>query len=211
MSYKLLTTKLWMSNKKFITREELRKHSNALKLRYESVISYLLNNGYIVRILRGIFYVKTMEERKAKGIAISFYDAIYEALKIKNVNDWYFGLESAIKLNNLTHEYFAIDYIISSKLKRPRPIKILGHNGKFIGIKKGLTKFGIKKEKIPYSDIEKTVLDMIYLGIYNNSSESEIKNRIIDYLPKCRKARLTEYGKHYPATISKLIKKAEKW
>jgi len=207
MSYKLIIEKLWRNEKKFITREELKGYSRMLKLPYESVIGYLLSNKYIIRILRGIFYVKSIEEKKKNIVNISFYNAITEALKIKKVNKWYFGLESAIKLNNLTHEYFSIDYIISDKLKRPRSIEILGHKIKFISIKKELLNFGIKKDKIPYSDTEKTILDIVYFSIYNNLSEPEIKNKIGDYMPKCNRKKLKEYSKYYPKTVSSFIDK----
>lgn len=207
MSYKLIVEKLWRNEKKFITREELRSYSKMLKLSYESVIGYLLNNKYIIRILRGIFYVRSIEEKKKDTINISFYDAIAEALKIKKITNWYFGLESAIKLNNLTHEYFTIDYIISDKLKRPKPIKILGHKVKFLSIKKELLNFGIKKDKIPYSDAEKTILDIIYFSLYNNLSEPEIKNKIEDYISKCNRKKLKEYSKYYPKTVLRLIER----
>ena len=207
MSYKLIIEKLWRNEKKFITREELKGYSKMLKLPYESVIGYLLNNRYIIRILRGIFYIKSIEEKKKNNVNISFYDATTEALKIKKVNKWYFGLESAIKLNNLTHEYFNIDYIISDKLKRPRPIEILGHKVKFISIKKELLNFGIKKNKIPYSDTEKTILDIVYFSLYNNLSKPEIKNKIGDYMSKCNRKKLKEYSKYYPKTVSNFIEK----
>ncbi len=207
MSYKILVEKLWRDKKRFITREELRDYSKILKLPYESVISYLLSNRYVVRILRGIFYVKSIEEKKKNIIHISFYEAIAEALTIKKITHWYFGLESAIKLNNLTHEYFTIDYIISEKLKRPRPIEILGHKVKFTSIKKELLDFGIKRDIIPYSDTEKTILDIVYFGFYNSLSEPEIKNKIEDYLSTCNRKKLREYSKHYPKTVLKFIEK----
>jgi len=207
--YKIISEKLLilkgLEGRKIITREELRGYSKTLKLSYNSLINYLLDNKYLIRILRGIFYINGLEERK-KGLSdISFYNAISEALKIKGVKNWYFGLETAIKLNNLTHEYFAIDYIISDKIKRPRPIEILGHKVRFIKIKKELSEFGIKKENTPYSDPEKTILDMVYFGIYNNLSDSEIRNRIIGYLDKCKKAKLVKYSKAYPKSVLKFI------
>lgn len=205
MSYRLLSEKLLIENKKIVTREKIRGYCKPLKLSYESAINYLLNRKYIIRILRGIFYVKGAEERKEETIDISFYKAISEAMEIKGIKNWYFGLETAIKLNNLTHEYFAVDYVISDKLKRPRPITILGHKVKFLAIKKGLTEFGIKKGSIPYSDIEKTILDIIYLGIYNNLLPSEIKNKIAGYINKCNKIKLINYTKHYPKTVLKFI------
>ena len=209
--YNLLAEKLLLlvklKNKRIITRNELREECKILKISYYSMINSFLGNHYLTRILRGIFYVNNLEERKRKMSDISFYNAISEALKLKGVTNWYFGLESAIKLNNLTHEYFTLDYLISDKLKRPRAIEILGHKVKFLAIKKELTTFGIKKNIIPYSDVEKTILDIIYLGIYNSSGEYIIKNRIIDYVDRCNKRKLNEYAKHYPKSVLNFIKK----
>ncbi|MCX6742469.1 MAG: hypothetical protein NTX24_04855 [Candidatus Pacearchaeota archaeon] len=209
MSYKLLIKKLMIDKKKIITREELKEYCKNFKMSYSSVIGYLLRNRYAERILRGIFYLKSIEERKLNKSDMSFYEAIKEALRIKGVKNWYFGLESAIKLNNLTHEYFAIDFIISDKIKRKNTIEILGHKVKFLTIKKELIKFGIEKGKIPYSDIEKTILDIVYLGIYRGYSESTIRNDIIDYIDLCDKAKLINYAKHYPKTILKFIPKTK--
>ena len=96
MSYKLLIKKLMIDKKKIITREELKEYCKSLKMSYSSVIGYLLRNRYVERILRGIFYVKSIEERKLNKSDMSFYEAIKEALRIKGVKNWYFGLESAI-------------------------------------------------------------------------------------------------------------------
>ena len=209
MKYKTASEKLLvlasLEGKKIITREELRGYSKILKIPYYSLIGYLLRNKYLVRILRGIFYNNSLEERKKKLPDISFYNAISEALKIKNVKNWYFGLETAIKLNNLTHEYFAIDYIISDKIKRPKPIEILGHKVHFLKIKKKLTEFGIKGSEISYSDVEKTILDIIYLGIYNGLSDSEIKNKIAGYTDKYDKKMIIEYSKNYPKSVLRFI------
>ena len=69
MSYKLIVEKLWKDKAKFITREELKTDAKLLKIPYESIISYLLSNGYLVRILRGIFYIKSIEEKKTNTIS----------------------------------------------------------------------------------------------------------------------------------------------
>lgn len=206
--YKLMSEKLLLvisiENKRIITREEIKKYCKTLEADYYPMINYLLGNKYLVRILRGIFYINDLEERKSKP-KISFYDAITKALEIKGIKNYYFGLESAIKLNNLTHEYFTIDYIINDKIKRPKPIDILGHKTKFLKIKPKLMKFGIKKEKIPYSDIEKTILDIVYFGIYNKKPIAYLKNKIIDYLSKSNKKKLNKYLKYYPKTVERII------
>ncbi len=210
MKYKLLSEKLLLlrdiEGRKLITRDELREYCKAIKIPYYSMINYLLGNRYLTRILRGIFYINDLGERKKKLSSMPFYNALSEALKIKGVKNWYFGLETAIKLNNLTHEYFAVDYVINDKIKRPKPISILGHRVHFLKIKKELTEFGIKRNNVNYSDTEKTLLDIIYLGIYNGLSDNDIKNKIVDYLDKCDKKKIMKYSKHYPKTILKFVK-----
>ena len=95
-------------------------------------VGYLMTNNYIIRILRGIFYVKSIEERKFKNVDMDYLAVIKRTLEIKEVKNWYFGLNTAVKLNNLTHEYFVIDYVLNDIIARPRPIEILGHKIKFI-------------------------------------------------------------------------------
>ena len=167
----LLIEKLNWEKKKIITREELRGYCKALKLDYYATIGYLLRNKYAMRILRGIFYIRSIEERKLNKLDLDYREIISEALKIKKVM-WYFGLETALKLDNLTHEFFTIDYIINDKMFRPRAFKILGHNIKFTKIKKKLLSFGIIKGNLPYSDKEKTVLDIAAICAIRNIRSS---------------------------------------
>ncbi len=206
MVLRLLVRKLELTDKRFITRKELKSYCKELKLDYYTAIRYLTSNSYLIRILRGVFYIKSIEERKLKKININYIDALKEALKIKDVK-WYFGLESAIKLNNLTHEYFAIETIITDSMFRPRPIEILGTKIKFVKISKNLFAFGLIGKDFKHSDIEKTLLDIIYLGKYNNYSEEEIRNKIVSLLKNCEKSKLMKYAEHYPKTASKLLLK----
>ena len=194
-----------------ITSEEIKKicKEKPINLDYNSAIRYLLPNKNLVRILRGIFYIKTIEERKKKITKINYFDAIVKALKIKDIDKWYFALETALKLNNLTHETFLIDTIINNKIRNTNPVNILGHKTKItkvkridfsFGIKKGLTK---DKEEYFYSNPERTLLDIAYLGRYNGETDEEIKNKISDY--KYDKNKLKKYLKHYPKTMEELF------
>ena len=207
MSLKLIVKKLELMNKKFITREEIREYCKELHLDYYTTIGYLTSNNYLVTILRGIFYIKSINEHKSKEIEITYTEAVKEALKIKGISNWYFGLESAIKLNNLTHEYFAVESVVNDTIFRPNPIDILGTKVKFVKISKSLFKFGVVENKIRHSDVEKTLLDMIYLGKYNNYSEEEIKNKVLYLLNDCKKSKLKEYAEHYPKTVRNFLGK----
>ena len=205
MTLRILVKKLELLRRKFIVREELKSYCKSLKLDYYTSIMYLTSNNYLVRVLRGIFYVKSIEERKLNKVDISFEEAISEALMIKGVKSWYFGLESAIKRNNLTHEYTAVETIISDKLSRPNPFNIMGRKVRFVKLKKNLLEFGVIKNKFNYSDAEKTVLDFIYLGKYNGNPDESIRNKIADYIGTCKKPKLRKYSENYPKTVRKLV------
>jgi len=131
MTLKLIVEKLARDNKKFILAEEIKDYCRKLSLKYIPTIKYLIRNKYIARIFRGIFYVYSIEERKLGKSEMNSYEILKEALKLKGVKNWYFGLETGLKFNNLTHEYFTIDYILNDKIFRAKPIIIMGRKIKF--------------------------------------------------------------------------------
>jgi hypothetical protein len=207
MTYALLIKKLERSGGKYLTREELKALSKELGLGYYPVINYLGTNKYLLRVMRGVFYVKSIEERKLGRLDVSYLEAIKEALALKKVGNWYFGLETAASLGNLTHEYFTTTFVISDAIGRPKPFEILGHKVKFIKVSKKLFGFGIVKGKLNYSEPEKTVLDMIYLSRYNGLAESEVEGRVSDVLEHCSKDKLESYAGKYPSSVKKFLEK----
>ncbi|MFT4312437.1 MAG: type IV toxin-antitoxin system AbiEi family antitoxin domain-containing protein [Candidatus Woesearchaeota archaeon] len=216
MSYKALVKKLHIERKLvkpdgIITSDEIKAHckNEHINLKYNFAISYLLNNGYIERIMRGIFYIRTLDEKKENVSRISFYEAIAKAMKRKKVTKWYFGLESALALNAMTHETFLLHTIINNKIKTNRPIKILGHKvtlRKLAGVEYS---FGILSKKTVsgvtyfYSDPERTVLDFVYLGKYNGKAKKEISYDISQY--KTNSFVLHEHSTKYPKTVKEII------
>jgi len=138
-------------------------------------------------------------------VSVSTMIAMAEALKIKGVN-WYLGLDSALKMNNTTHEFFNMDTIISDKIFRKKPLLILGNKIRFVKLKKKLLDFGIRRlGTIRYSDIEKTVLDIIYLSKYKGLRDEEIRNNIMELISLCSKEKLLEYAKKYNNTTKTFI------
>jgi len=201
MTLKLIVRKLELSDKKFITREELKEDCKKISLDYYVAIRYLTHYKYLVRILRGIFYIKSIEERKLNKIDINHLEAIEDALNIKGIKNWYFGLSTALKLNNLTHEYFTIDYVINDKIFRAKPFLILGYKIKFIKISSKLTKFGIINKNLPYSDTEKTMLDFIYLKEHGN-----VRSIPEEIFETYSKTKLLNYSKNYDKRTIKRLK-----
>lgn len=189
-----MVEKLTRSEKKFVTSKELREDCDKLSLDYYTTIRYLTHYRYLARIFRGIFYVYSMEERKLGKTDMVFYDIIEEALKIKGITNWYFGLETALKLNNLTHEFFTVDSVISDKLFRAKPMSIMGRKVKFYRLVPKMLSFGIIKGRLNRSDPERTLLDLFYLKHYSKS-EFEEKSEGLS------KTRLIKYSKNYDKKI----------
>ncbi|MBU1199299.1 MAG: hypothetical protein KKF46_00170 [Nanoarchaeota archaeon] len=207
MKLRLLIKKLYLDDSKFLDSKLIKEYCKAINLDYNVAIKYLTSRKYLVRILKGTFYKLSMEERKFNKININHLEAITESLRMKNITNWYFGLETANKFNNLTHEYYAIEYVINDKIFRAEPIAILGHKVRFIKLKENLFSFGIKNHnKMRISDNEKTLLDTIYLARYDGLSDKEIKNKIAGMIRYCSKEKLFKYAKEYNSAVKNFVR-----
>jgi hypothetical protein len=206
MKYGLLVEKLNSLDEKFITSKDIKSYCSIIKMKYSDAIIYLTRHRHLVVLFKGIFYRPGIVERKNKSYDIGYREAIVKALEIKGVKNWYFGLETAIKLNNLTHEFFVIDYILNDTITRTKSLKVFGNKVKFIKVKPKLCKFGINKFKnLKFSDIEKTVLDMVYLKKYNGYDDVTIKDFIFPYLDYCSKEKLRKYAKRYNKKMESFV------
>jgi len=180
-----------------------------MKLDYKTVIRYFIAQGYMTRIFRGIFYVKTFDEMKLGRSKYNHLELVAKGLELKNVRNWYFGLHTALKLNNMTHEYFAVEDVINDTLFRAKPINIAGYKFKFTKLSPSMVGFGINKkdEMIRYSDPEKTVLDFIYIWRYNGVPKDKIVLDISEWAKQGSKEKLMSYAKKYPKTVTEIVER----
>ena len=200
--------KLYLENREFVKSDELKKYCKKFNIDYNITVKNLVFRGNLIRIFKGIFYVKDLEEIKLGRTKYPYLELISKGLELKGVESWYFGLYSALKLNNMTHEEFAIDHIINDTLFRAKPIDIIGYKVKFHRVSSDLLKFGIiKKGKIRYSDPEKTILDFLYILRYNGVPEERIIMDIADYSSGILKEKIRKYVKYYPKTVEKTLGK----
>jgi len=183
-----------------VTRKDLDSFADKYKFDALGLRKLLLNKGYLITIFRGIYYLKSYEEKKFNTIKYSPYELLSAGLKLKKVK-WYFALNSALKFLNLTHEVFSVNYIINDTFNRINPVKIAGTSFFFIKIKPSLF-FGIKKIKtsnkftLNHSDLEKTLLDFIYLKRNIDLKEFKFnKSLFLKYLSKYDKATKTKINK----------------
>ncbi|MCS4540854.1 MAG: hypothetical protein HY929_00800 [Euryarchaeota archaeon] len=208
MKTSLLLKKLRMEGKEFVSSTELKRYCKSMKLSYETVIRYFTSRGYLVRIFRGIFYIKSLDESKLGKTKYSHLELVAKGLEMKNVKNWYFGFYTALKLNNMTHEHFAIDYVVSDKIFRAKPMGIAGYEFKFIKLASPLLEFGVTKDRLRYSDAEKTILDFVYTWRYNGIPKERIVLDIKEWVKSVSKEKIKEYAKRYPKTIREIVEEA---
>ncbi|OYT37596.1 hypothetical protein B6U96_06290 [Archaeoglobales archaeon ex4484_92] len=201
----LLMKKLWVENRKITDSTTLKSMCKEIEAKYENMVRYLLSRDYLVRIFKGVFYVKSPREIKLGKLDLSHLELIAEGMEAKEVKNWYFGLYTALRLNGVTHEYFPIEFVLNDKIFRANEIKVAGHRFKFIKIKPSLF-FGIKeKNRLRYSDLEKTILDFIYLWRYRSIPEEKIVLDISELVSKASKKKLFKYSKKYPKTVRRTL------
>lgn len=174
---------------KVITKSDLDSLGNKYKLNNFKLRKLLLNGKYLVTIFRGIYYLKSYEEKKFNSLKYSPYELLSLGLEKKGIK-WYFGLNTALKFLNLTHEVFPVNIVINDKFNRTKPMKIADSTFFFIKLKPSLF-FDMKKTKtenkitLYYSGLEKTLLDMIYLK--KNVDLTEYKFNKFLFLKKSNK------------------------
>jgi len=198
--------KLYLEKEEFVTADFLRRYCKSFDVDYESTIRNLSYRGYLVRIFRGIFYVRNLEEHNLGKTKYSHFELIAKGLALKNITKWYFGLNTALKFNNMTHEVFTIDHVFNDSLFRARPIDILRYKFHFHKISPSLLTFGvITNDMIRHSDPEKTILDFLYIWKYNGVPKERIIMDITEYTKDISKEKLKRYVKHYPKTIETIL------
>lgn len=207
MKTNVLWRKLHLDGVEFVTAEELKKYCRGMRLNYNISIRHFLSRGYLVRVFRGIFYVKSPEEVELDRSKFTPMELVAEGLKIKGVKNWYFGLYSALKLNNLTHEHFVVEHVINDRIFRRNPITVAGHKFKFWKIKSSLTSFGVLGDRIRYSDPEKTILDFIYLWRARGTPEEKITMDVSEWAKDISTKRAEEHAKNYPKTVREILRR----
>ena len=199
-----LLKKLKIDEKEFITSEELKRYCISMGLNYEITIRHLVSRGYLIRIFKGIFYVKTLDEAKFGKSKYSNLELVARGLELKGVKNWYFGLCTALKFNNITHESFSIDYVVNDKLLRSKPINIAGYKYRFIKLAPKLLQFGIVEDSLRYSDPEKTFLDFIYIWRYNGVPKEKIAIDVSEWTKDISAEKTKKYAVNYPKTVQEI-------
>jgi len=202
-------TKYILSNYggKVAKKDELEKACRRFGANTDATINFMISYGYLVRILRGLYYTKTLEEFKLKK-SLNIHEILSLGMEKLGIN-WYFGLYTSLRLNGLTHEYFDTIFLLNDKIFRPKEIKVAGERVKFIKLKNKLFGFGImNRNHTKFSDVEKTLLDFVYVSRYRSVLEERTVSILDEYRKSTKKEKIKAYLKFYPKTVGTVIKNA---
>ena len=206
MKIKLIWKKLILEKKRYATKDDLIPLCGQIGKDPQTVVHYLSTHGYIHRVFNGFYYVMSPNEIEGGAIKKSTFELVADGLKFKGIKKWYFGLETALKMNNLTHEYFSVNYIVSDSYRTTKVVKIIDAEFQFLKWSKKMSDFGIvKKNKLKYSDPEKTVLDMVYRNYWKKIGEKQMLSPLIEYEERLNSDRLSKYLKNYPKKMKIMV------
>ncbi len=207
MNTSAIWKKLLVEGRRIVASGEIRDLAARVGREGDRSLRYLIEHGYIARILRGVFYVRSADERERGYTERSTFELVAEALRLKGVKHWYFGMETALKLNGMTHEYFAVDSVVTDSFRTTKVIGILGSRFQFHKWSADRFGFGsIRKGPITYSDPEKTVLDMAYRAHrQENGSPRDVIMEHIDRLDRAKlRSHLARYSKRFQKALGDL-------
>jgi len=166
------TNRFWLfiqKSKKVLTKEELKeKYSKFIqewkeKDHFKKVLKNLGESKRIKYMFNKKWYILSKEEfEDLKNNRFEEHELLFRFLEDQKI-PYYVGLVNAEYLNNLAWQSLKVIYVINSKFKLRRKIGnveiILIKFPKEIIINLAIVK---TNKGIPYSDIEKTLLDEIY-------------------------------------------------
>lgn len=170
------------------------------------VVRSLRRAGRLVSLFKGFYYVRRPEELALTAPRHNDLELFAMAAQAKGIGRWYFGLDSALRLNRMTHEDRRWEDVVSDSLYRPSGVRV---GAKRFVVRKwspGLLEFGILwLGPIPYSDPEKTVLDLAYLEYLGASKGRGASGAWREYAPRLNARKLAVCAKSYPVRVQREV------
>lgn len=166
----------------------------------ERIITEKKKTSYAKQLVRNLIKSEKIKEI-GKGIYTK-HDEI--SLAVFGFTPSYLGLQDALSFHNLW-EQETIPVIITSKNTRKGIRTIMGNNVLVRKLdKKYMFGFELYKDGdfyFPYSDIEKTLIDLLY---FKQPVDNEVLERILE---KIDKNKLNEYLEKYPVKFKKRVER----
>ena len=163
-----------------------------------NLINKLTKNGWLVRIMKGVYAVASLESRGSLSI---------HPFKIARtlVNDSYISFEAALQYHGMFDQMLRT--VVSISLKRRKDKDIHGVNYKFVKTKKDLF-FGWSEERIEnhltnVASCEKAILDMLMFD-RNEYYVDLVYEKLKEYKSKFDFALMGEFSVKYSKTVQRI-------
>jgi len=210
MTINKILDKLWQDGTEFVSLNRLRKVSKNLYYNYSTMIKYLISRGFLYKVLNDVYYVRSQETLNSvnENLKYTSYELISKALNFIDVENWYFGLYTALRFHAPSFKNNTGDYLIFSNTPVIRnKFIVCEQEFQIIRLKPTLFNFGIlqKENEVKYSDLEKTILDLVYLWQSSNTPNHKIKAEIFKYSKLLSTDKIKSYSSHYPDEIKHLM------
>lgn len=122
---------------------------------------------------------------------------------------WYFGLYTALRLIGVTHEFSDTIFVLNDRNFRSREVTVGGEKVRFVKLSPDLLGFGVvERSGAKFSDLEKTLLNLIYISRYRSVPEERIASTIEEYARGAETTKIREYLKSYPKTVGRVAEDA---
>ncbi len=207
MKTTLVWRRLLIEDHRIVTSAEIHELAKELGKDGPRTVQYLQRHGYILRIFRGIYYVRNADERMRGFIDASPRHLMIKGLELKGVRNWFFGLETALKLNLMTHEYFFIDFVITDSYWTSAPVQMITGKVQFLKWKPSFFMEGlVEKDGIRFTGPERTVLDLTYRNYRRASSDRQILSPILEFQERLEKEVFLRYLQRYPLRFQRYLR-----
>jgi len=204
------STAIWevlaRTNREVVTSRELADLAHRLGRKPEHVVRHLRREGYLLPLFKGYYHVRSPGEIRLGEERRNPLELFALAAAAKGIGPWYFGLHTALRLNGMTHEDRREEAVISERFYRIRGVRIGPRRFVIHKWAPGLLSFGLL-EKAPYrySDPEKTVLDLVYLDLWNRKRGRAEARPWIDHIETVDVRRLRRHLAHYPEEVKAAV------
>lgn len=164
-----------------------------------NLVSKLVDNGWLVRIKKGTYFITTLESR---GVANISEFIIAQVL----VADSYVSLESALQYHKIFDQH--IKTITSLSLKQKKEKEIQGTIYKFIKTSEknyyGWEEVQIEGRSVKIATLEKAILDML---AYNRTAHSVdlVLEKLREYKDNFNWERLNDLSQKQSATVQRIL------
>jgi len=161
-----LVTSLYEEKKSLFRLEDVRKILRLDEASTRNLLRKLVNRGVATRLKPGLFILVPYELGKEKDYMGS---PLIVARELMDGKDYYLSHGTAMEIHGMvTQPQFVVH--VTTPEKR-RPIHIMGTNFQFITCKSEhffgmVDHWATKQEKVKVSDLEKTIIDSLYLPEY---------------------------------------------